>query len=114
MNTSTLNFTIVNSPKTKFSDAQILLQEFTGQKFSRNEADTIWTNVANHKWNMSEQLGRDIGFRVATLDFIENFYQPTTAVNQAEESAVTEFKIPQFIRKAVRFYFESRGSSINF
>ena len=111
MNTSTLNFTIVSSPKTKFSDAQILLQEWTGKKFSRNEADSIWAKIANHKWTVSEKLGRDIGFRVATIDFIENFYQPETGVKQAENSTGKEMKIPAFLRNAVRFYFESKGNS---
>lgn len=112
MNTSTLNFTIVSSPKTKFSDAQILLQEWTGKKFSRNEADSVWAKIANHKWNVSEKLGRDVGFRVATIDFIENFYRPETELNLAENSTAKELKIPAFLRHAVRFYFESKANSI--
>jgi hypothetical protein len=110
MNTSALNFTIVSSPKTKFSDAQVLLREFTGKQFSRNEAESVWANIANHKWNMSEKLGRDVGLRVAAIDFIENIYQP----NQGVKTLKREIKIPSFLRKIVRFYFETKGQAINY
>ena len=107
MNTSTLNFTIISSAKTKFSDAQVLLQEFTGKKFSRNDAVT-------HKWNMSESLRRDVGFRVATIDFFENFYQPNKGVIQTEKLSKRTIRTPQFLRNAIRFYFESKGNLINY
>ncbi|MBX7172347.1 MAG: DUF4032 domain-containing protein [Pyrinomonadaceae bacterium] len=114
MTTSILNFTLVNSPKTKFSDEQVLLQEFTGQQLSRNNAETVWENVLNHKWNMSERLGRDVGFKVAATDYFENFYQTNIEKMQTEKTAVREIKIPQFIQKFVRFYFEAKGTAIYF
>lgn len=114
MNTEILNFTIVSSPKTKFSDAQFLLEEFTGRKFSRNEAETVWSAVLNHKWNMSELLGRDVGLRVSAIDFIENFYQSSKGVKQTVNLKKRELKIPQFLRNIVRVYFESKGNSINY
>ncbi len=112
MNTSILSFTLVRSPKTKFSDAQFLLEEFTGKRFSRNESDTIWANVVNHKWNISERLGRDVGFRVAAIDFIENFYQSGQGVKQLRNLTVPKIKIPSFLSKALRSYFELKGNSI--
>ncbi len=114
MNTSILNFAIVHSPKTKFSDAQVLLQEFTGKQFSRGDAETIWINITNHKWNLSEKLNRDVGFRVAAIDFIENFYQPQKLAKQTEKLSKREIKIPLFLKKVVRLYFESKGSALNF
>jgi hypothetical protein len=114
MNTSTLNFTIINSPNTKYSDAQILLQEFTGREFARGEADSIWIDVLDHKWNLSEKLERDVGFRVATIDFIENFYQPKRANKHMKNTKMREIRIPRFLSKAVRFYFETKGDLINF
>jgi SpoVK/Ycf46/Vps4 family AAA+-type ATPase len=32
----------------------------------------IWASVLQHKWILSEKLGRDVGIKVACLDFIEN------------------------------------------
>lgn len=114
MTTSILNFTLVNSPKTKFSDEQILLREFTGKQFSRNSAATVWANVLSHKWNMSESLGRDVGCKVAATDYLENFYQPNTEIMQTEKAIKREIKIPQLLQKFVRFYFESKGTAIYF
>jgi hypothetical protein len=112
MNIAILNFTIVNSPNTKYSDAQVLLEEFTGKKFVRDEADAVWANVLKHKWNISEKLDRDVGFRVAAIDFMENFYQKNQP--QTTKLTVREIKIPAFLRSAIRFYFESKAASINF
>jgi hypothetical protein len=114
MNTSILNFTIISSPKTKFSDAQVLLREVTGKQFSRNEAESIWTNIANHKWNMSESLGRDVGFRVATIDFIENFYQSNQRIKQTPGTSKMKIAIPRILRKAVRAYFELKGGAVTY
>ena len=102
MNTSILKLSIVSSPKTKYSDAQVLLEEFTGKKFSRNEAESVWANIVSHKWNMSEKLGRDVGFKVATIDFIENYYQSKSA-KKGEESQILK-KLKNFIRQ----YFEAK------
>jgi hypothetical protein len=113
MNTSTLDFTIINSPRTKYSDAQVLLRGFTGLEFARSEADSIWADVLNHKWTISEKLQRDVGFRVATIDFVENFYQPKTK-NREMKKTTSEIKITSFLRKIICFYFESKGNSINF
>jgi hypothetical protein len=107
MNTSILKLSIVSSPKTKFSDEQFLLEEFTGKKFSRNEAESAWANVLNHKWNMSEKLGRDVGFRVATIDYIENIYEPKINV---QKTTGRKIKMPKFIGNIIRSYFESKAN----
>jgi hypothetical protein len=111
VNTSTLKFFIVNSPKTKFSDEQILLGEFTGKQFSRNEAEILFGKIMAHKWNMSEKLNRDVGLRVAAVDYMENFYQPNKT--SKGRSFLNKFMGNTILRKIVRFYFESKGNAIS-
>lgn len=106
MHISTLNFTVVSSPKTKFSDAQILLEGWTGKKFSRNEADQIWVNITKHKWNVSQKLGRDIGFRIATIDFIDNFYRSDSDDKGLKKIGNKDSKVVTFLRGAFRRYFQ--------
>jgi hypothetical protein len=36
------------------------------------EAQEVWPQVLEHKWYMSERLGRDVGLRVAALDYFKN------------------------------------------
>lgn len=112
MNTSILNFTLIKSPETKYSDAQIFLQEFTGNSFSRTEAESIWSQVLDHKWNVSNRLQRDIGLRVAAVDYVENFITPQnfgkTQVSGFYNHAWTKTK------KLARAFFEAMGQSPNY
>ena len=56
--------------------AQGMLQAYTGKVIPRWEAARVWQRIPDHKWYLSERLGRDVGMRVAAVDFIENFYEP--------------------------------------
>lgn len=110
VNTSTLKFFIINSPKTKFSDEQVILREFTGKQFSRNEAEILLRKIMNHKWNMSEMLHRDVGLKVAAIDFIENFYQP----KEISKGLLNKNSMKTLITKFARFYFAEKGKAINY
>ncbi|MEP6851022.1 MAG: DUF4032 domain-containing protein [Acidobacteriota bacterium] len=56
--------------------AQGLLQAYTGKVIPKWEAEKVWHRIPDHKWYLSERLGRDVGMRVAAVDFVENFYEP--------------------------------------
>lgn len=49
--------------------------EISGSKFDPERAADMWSKILQHKWLMSEKLGRDVGIRVACIDFIENMEQ---------------------------------------
>jgi hypothetical protein len=80
---------------------QHFLAEFTGRKFSKTEAKIVWEKVVDHKWYVSERLQRDIGLRVAAVDFIENFYEPT---HKSQKTTI--------FGKMFGTYFTSKGSRI--
>ena len=104
MSLLTFDFIIKQSPRTKYSDAQIFLQEFTGKSFSYEEAEIVWTQILDHKWNMSERLNRDIGLKIAAIDFVENFYHPIKNTNKANFSNTLKT-----IGKGIRTYFEAKS-----
>ena len=52
------------------------LKELAGVRLSASEASDVWPQVLEHKWYMGERLGRDVGLRVAALDFFENIQPP--------------------------------------
>lgn len=115
MNTSILNFTVVRTPETKYSDAQIFLQEFTGNSFSRADAEIIWSKVIDHKWYVSEDLRRDVGLRVAAVDFVDNFYAPQKNRTKAKTENSGFFSQAVIkVKKFVRAYFEAMGQSLNY
>ncbi len=49
-----------------------LLYHVTLQRFSEEEARRIWHLVTRHKQWMNRSLGRNVGFRVALLDYLVN------------------------------------------
>jgi transitional endoplasmic reticulum ATPase len=49
--------------------------EISGSKFEPDIAADLWPRILQHKWLMSEKLGRDVGLRIACIDFLENMEQ---------------------------------------
>jgi hypothetical protein len=58
------------------TEEQKVLKELAGVRLSAAEARAEWTRVLEHKWFVSERLGRDVGLRVAALDYFENVRLP--------------------------------------
>ena len=58
---------------------QKALRELAGVRLGPAEARAEWTRVLEHKWLVSERLGRDVGLRVAALDYFENVRLPRHA-----------------------------------
>ena len=52
------------------------LKKLAGVKMSASEAEQAWLRVLDHKWYLSERLGRDVGLRVAAVDYFENISPP--------------------------------------
>jgi hypothetical protein len=53
------------------------LKAVAGVRLSSLEAREAWPQVLEHKWYMSERLGRDVGLRVAAVDYFENVRRVT-------------------------------------
>lgn len=49
-----------------------LLQALMNLSFPESEAKAHWKAIVKHKWHMSEQLKRNVGIRVAALDYFQN------------------------------------------
>jgi transitional endoplasmic reticulum ATPase len=49
--------------------------EMSGVKFEADTASDLWAKILQHKWLLSEKVGRDVGFRTACVDFLENVEQ---------------------------------------
>ncbi len=75
----TLDYVIEQTLRGGASDEQKLLRELAGVRLTPAEAASEWGRVLEHKWFVSERLGRDIGLRVAALDYFENVRLPRHA-----------------------------------
>ena len=67
----------VTQPQT--TDARRTLKKLAGVKLSATEARTLFPRIQEHKWYISERLGRDVGWRVAAVDYFENIRPPRAA-----------------------------------
>jgi len=57
-------------------DQKRVLRKLTGRKLSASEASAAWPRILEHKWLLSERLGRDVGLMVAAVDYFENVRPP--------------------------------------
>jgi SpoVK/Ycf46/Vps4 family AAA+-type ATPase len=53
-------------------DCSTLIFEYSGHKIEPETAEHLWSKILQHKWALSEKVGRDVGVKVACVDFIEN------------------------------------------
>jgi hypothetical protein len=60
-------------------EEQEVLKELAGVWLRPAEARAEWPRVLEHKWFVSERVGRDVGLRVAALDYFENVRLPRHA-----------------------------------
>ena len=71
-----LDYVIERSLQEPPSEEQGVIKRLAGVKLSPVEARAEWPRVLEHKWFVSERLGRDIGLRVAAIDYFENVRLP--------------------------------------
>jgi hypothetical protein len=54
------------------SEEQLRIFTLTGEKVFDFEARAEWARIVEHKWYLGEKLGRDVGFKVAAIDYVDN------------------------------------------
>jgi hypothetical protein len=75
----TLDYVIEKTKNQNLNKKQLFLKRIIGTNFSQPEAERLWDRIEDHKWYVSETLGRDISFKVAAIDYLETKH---TTVNQ--------------------------------
>ena len=53
-------------------ERRALRRALAGVAVSPREAEALWPSLLEHKWYVSERLGRDVGLHVAAVDYFEN------------------------------------------
>jgi len=88
--------------------AQGMVEAMTGIVLPRRQAKVVLERIPDHKWLLSEQLGRDVGLRVAAVDLIENFYEPVPR----HRLGTLARKIWSELREAFVHYVEVKGKAM--
>ena len=71
-----LDYVVEKSVGEGACEEQSVLKELAGVRLRPAEARAEWPRVLEHKWLVSERVGRDVGLRVAALDYFENVRLP--------------------------------------
>lgn len=74
-----LDYVIERTLAAPRGEEQRLIRELAGVRLTTAEARAEWPRVLEHKWFISERLGRDTGLRVAALDYFKNVRLPRTS-----------------------------------
>ena len=59
--------------------------EISRHKIDPELAPDLWSKILQHKWVLSEKIGRDIGIKVACIDFIENIDSVDVTLHDAQK-----------------------------
>jgi len=90
------------APEEKFYSH--ILKYLTGFEFGENEARDLWYKILKHKYLMSEKLGRNVGFRVAALDYLMNIKGILKAVTFVDIDAFNRLKTDASLDSLTRVF----------
>ena len=68
-----MNTGLLEAPSPEACASKIF--EISCKRLEPDIAADLWPKILQHKWLLSEKLGRDVGLRVACIDFLENMEQ---------------------------------------
>jgi hypothetical protein len=74
-----------------------VIRHLAGLKLSEREAQSAWPRVLEHKWYLSERLGRDVGLRVAAIDYFENIEPRSGAAPRRTHDGALPPKLPMML-----------------
>ena len=109
MNFYQLDYVVDKVLKDTPSREQAILKRFANKDFAKKEAAYVWERITDHKWYLGERLKRDVGFYVATIDFLENFYEPNTFFEDKSQQSRGFRRRMNFSGSNLRNYFVSKS-----
>ena len=61
------------------------IHDISGHVIDPDLANDLWSKVLQHKWVLSEKIGRDVGIKVACIDLIENIVSLENALQNGNK-----------------------------
>lgn len=104
-----LDYVIEEVRRNEPSFEQRTLKRYVGANFPADEAKYIWERVIDHKWYVGERLQRDIGLRVAAVDYVENFYDSSIFRRKTDGRGGFFNRIARSLVNLARSYFTSKS-----
>lgn len=113
MNVYQLDYTVEKVRQNEPSREQKILKRLVGRDFTKEEAGFIWEKVGDHKWYIGERLKRDVGIKVAAVDYVENFYDAGIFRKNKNKPKSFFDRIFEPVSTLTRTYFVSKGNNFS-
>ncbi len=91
------------------TEEQIFLKKYLNADYPKKEAKYLRERIADHKWYVSKRLKRDIGFRVAAIDYVENIYAPDAVFGSKNNKSGVFGKVFRSLNSTLKSYFVSKS-----
>ena len=78
-------------------------------RLSRRAMEAHWPEIVEHKWFLSERLGRDAGNRVAAMDYAENIARISGYLVESTSFSEALRALAQRVGAVVETFISSRG-----
>ncbi|MEO6589622.1 MAG: DUF4032 domain-containing protein [Pyrinomonadaceae bacterium] len=108
-----LDYVIETVLKNEPNAEQKTLKKLVDQDFTKEEAAFVWGKVNDHKWYIGERLKRDVGLKVAAIDYVENFYDAGIFRNTKNKPKSFFDRIFKPVSALTRIYFVSKSRTIS-
>lgn len=113
MNVYQLDYVVEKVRQNRPTAEQKLLKQLVGQDFTKEEAKFVWEKIGDHKWYIGERLKRDVGLKVAAVDYVENFYDAGIFRKNKNKPKSFFDKIFKPVSRLTRTYFVMKGKTIS-
>ena len=113
MNVYQLDYVLEKVGRNEPASDRKLLKKLTGQDFTKEEARFIREKIGDHKWYLGERLKRDVGLKVAAIDYIENFYDAGIFRKRGGQSKSFFDRFFKPVSGLTRTYFVTKGKTIS-
>ena len=80
MPSPSLSFVVREVVSRYLNSRRRVVKKLAGVVLSESQAQAAWPRILEHKWYLGERLGRDVGLRVAAVDYFENIEPPRPRV----------------------------------
>ena len=97
MPTPSVSFVVKEVVSRYLNSRRRAIRRLAGVKLSESEAQAAWPRVLEHKWYLGERLGRDVGLRVAAVDYFENIEPPRPRVLRRANGGAHPPRLPMMM-----------------
>ncbi len=108
-----LDYVVEEIKKNEPSFEQQTLKKYVSADYTKEEAKYVWERVIDHKWYVGERLKRDVGLRVAAVDYVENFYDSSTFRHKNNRRNGFFNRLFKPVSQITRSYFISKSKTLS-